>query len=68
LPFDKAIDGWQRQAQLADGSSCGEGVSPLRVEGILPATQKSKARMASPREAIARAFGLAAATRLNVTQ
>ena len=28
--------GWHRQAQLGDGSPSGEGVSPLRVAGILP--------------------------------
>ncbi len=41
--------GWHRQAKPGDDLLRGEGVSPLRVAGILPATRKSKGRMPSPR-------------------
>jgi len=34
--------GWHRPAQLGDGSPGGEGVSPLRVAGILPAISRAR--------------------------
>ncbi|OHB62767.1 MAG: hypothetical protein A2Y76_04195 [Planctomycetes bacterium RBG_13_60_9] len=63
--------GGSGKRQFGDGYSCGEGVSPLRVAGIprlregklcprfkgrMPATNKSKAKMASPRITIAEAL------------
>ena len=51
-----------RPQALAMALRCGEGVPPLCVAGILPASRKSKAKMASPRRSHRQA-ALDAATR-----